>query len=198
MSKKERRSTFNLEGRCLGLAFKDGKPKRLQLLTANGEHTVKLAKAVRTSIGADVAPGAWIQVWGERKAGHKPEEATFKAFKVELTAPGKPEERATSAESRPTTSAKILVCQKSDCMKRGGKAVCHALEAALSDRQLTDVKIQGTGCMKHCKAGPNIVFMPDKTRYSRVSAQDVDALVDEHFPHTPIQATSNQTNSGAV
>ena len=61
-----------------------------------------------------------------------------------------------------------MVCQKSDCMKRGGKAVCQALEAALSDRGLEDqVTIKGTGCMKNCKAGPNLV-MPDKTRYSRI------------------------------
>ncbi|XGV97012.1 MAG: (2Fe-2S) ferredoxin domain-containing protein [Leptolyngbya sp. BL-A-14] len=198
MSKKELRSTLSLEGRCLGLVFKDGRPKWLQLLTANGEHTVKLAKDVRASIGADLVPGAWIQVWGEQKLGRELGDASFKAYKVKVAAPGKPEELPTPAESRPTTSGKILVCQKSDCMKRGGKAVCHALEAALSNRQLKDVKIQGTGCMKHCKAGPNIVFMPDKTRYSRVSAQDVDALVDEHFPRAPIQATNSQRNSGAV
>jgi len=37
---------------------------------------------------------------------------------------------------------------KSDCMKRGGKAVCH-LEAALSAHGLEDkVAIKGTGCMK--------------------------------------------------
>jgi (2Fe-2S) ferredoxin len=85
-------------------------------------------------------------------------------------------------------SATILVCQKSDCLKRGGKAVCHALEAALTDRNLTDqVTLRGTGCMKQCKAGPHVVFMPEKARYSRVAARDVAALVDEQFPRDPQQ-----------
>lgn len=194
MSNTERRSTLSLEGRCLGVIFKDGFPKRLRLLTADGEHTVKLAKEVRISLSQDIVPGVWIQVWGEKKTSYKPGEATLKAYKVSLTAPGKPEETPPITVPRPTASAKILVCQKSDCMKRGGKAVCHALEAALSDRQLSDVKIQGTGCMKHCKAGPNIVFMPEKTRYSRVSAQDVGALVDEHFPRAPHRAISTSSN----
>ncbi|BDI17312.1 hypothetical protein ANSO36C_31140 [Nostoc cf. commune SO-36] len=79
------------------------------------------------------------------------------------------------------TKATILVCQKSDCMKRGGKALCQALEAALSDRGLEDqVTIKGTGCMKNCKAGPNLV-MPDKTRHSRIQAAQVPALMNQHF-----------------
>lgn len=49
--------------------------------------------------------------------------------------------------------ATILMCQKSDCMKRGGKAVCQALQETLSDRGLQNqVTIKGTGCMKQCKA----------------------------------------------
>ncbi len=68
-------------------------------------------------------------------------------------------------------------------MKRGGKAVCKALEAELDNRNLTgQVTIRGTGCMKHCKAGPNLVVMPDKTCYSRISADEIPALLDKHFP----------------
>ncbi|OBQ32475.1 MAG: (Fe-S)-binding protein, partial [Anabaena sp. CRKS33] len=43
------------------------------------------------------------------------------------------------------------------------------------------VAIKGTGCMKNCKAGPNLV-MPDKTRYSKVKAEQVPALINKHFP----------------
>lgn len=202
MSKTKQRSTLSLEGRCLGLVYKDGSPKRLRLLTADGEHTVKLAKDVRVSLSQAIVPGAWIQVWGETKTSHKLGEATLKAYRVSLAVPGKPEETlpvaVPVAGSKHATSGKILICQKSDCTKRGGKAVCRALEAALSDRQLSDVKIQGTGCMKDCKAGPNIVFMPEKTRYSRVSAQDVSTLVDEHFPlarHQEVSTPNNERSS---
>lgn len=87
-----------------------------------------------------------------------------------------------TAKTKPAKNKEtILVCQKSDCMKRGGKAVCQALEAALSNRGLEDqVTIKGTGCMKKCKAGPNIV-MPDKTRYSRIPSTQVPAIMDKHF-----------------
>ncbi|MGI0490293.1 (2Fe-2S) ferredoxin domain-containing protein [Alkalinema pantanalense CENA528] len=80
----------------------------------------------------------------------------------------------------PCKKAKILMCQKSDCMKRQGKAVCQALEAALHDRQLTEfVQVKGTGCLKHCKAGPNLVV--DKVRYSKVTPEEVPDLLDKHF-----------------
>lgn len=95
-------------------------------------------------------------------------------------------DRAATISPAPTNSpqsqAKILVCQKSDCQKRGGRAVCQALETALSDRGLTDqVTIQGTGCLKQCKAGPNIVLMPDKTRYSRIEPAEIPAIIEKHF-----------------
>jgi (2Fe-2S) ferredoxin len=77
---------------------------------------------------------------------------------------------------------KILVCQKSDCQKRGGKAISKALESALSDWGLKDqVSIQGTGCLKQCKAGPNIVLMPDKTRYSRIEPMEIPGIIKKHF-----------------
>jgi len=67
-------------------------------------------------------------------------------------------------------------------MKRGGKALCQALEGELKNCGLQDnVTIKGTGCMKNCKAGPNLV-MPDKTRYSRIEAGQVPALINKHFP----------------
>jgi NADH:ubiquinone oxidoreductase subunit E len=78
--------------------------------------------------------------------------------------------------------AKILVCQKSDCQKRGGKAVCQALQAMIESRGLEEqVKIQETGCLKLCKAAPNLIIMPDKVRYSRVDINQVSDLLDRHF-----------------
>lgn len=57
-----------------------------------------------------------------------------------------------------------------------------ALKTEIGDRGLTDeVAIKPTGCMKRCKAGPNLV-MPDKTRYSQIHAQAVPDLLDKHFP----------------
>ncbi len=91
-----------------------------------------------------------------------------------------------------SAKATILVCQKSDCMKRGADGVCRAMESALSDRSLSnEVTIKGTGCMKNCKAGPNLV-MPDKTRYSRIQEKQVPALIDKHFADKIAQKPENQ------
>jgi (2Fe-2S) ferredoxin len=58
----------------------------------------------------------------------------------------------------------------------------QALQTELDDRGLTDhVTIRGTGCMKQCKAGPNLV-MPDKSRYTRIRPDQVAGLIDQHFP----------------
>jgi (2Fe-2S) ferredoxin len=74
-------------------------------------------------------------------------------------------------------------------MKRGGTAVCHAIEAALSDRGLSNqVAIKGTGCLKQCKAGPNLV-MPDKTRYSRIQADEIPHVLDKHFTASSADTT---------
>ncbi|WP_026732501.1 (2Fe-2S) ferredoxin domain-containing protein [Fischerella sp. PCC 9605] len=104
----------------------------------------------------------------------------------------------TDAKPQPTKVATILVCQKSDCMKRGGKAMCQALQSALSDRGLEDqVTIKATGCMKNCKAGPNLV-MPDKTRYSHIQATQVPALIDKHFATNQVKQRQDRASEVAM
>lgn len=83
----------------------------------------------------------------------------------------------------------ILVCQKSDCCKRGANALMRALQTELNDRGLDQqVAVRGTGCMKQCKAGPALV-MPDKSRYTRLRPDQAAALVDKHFPETKEMAS---------
>nr|WP_242046492.1 (2Fe-2S) ferredoxin domain-containing protein [Cylindrospermum sp. FACHB-282] len=184
---------FCIEGRFLDFVIKDGyKLKGLLLGTAEGEFYVKLAKHLRVAFDLRLPRGTWLQVVGTKKYDPKDGQVTLKAERV-MAARGHlteaktitPPQQLPSVNDVKAKSAKakatILVCQKSDCMKRGGKGVCQALEAALSDRGLEDqVTIKGTGCMKNCKAGPNLV-MPDKTRYSRIQGPQVSAIMDQHF-----------------
>ncbi len=186
-------SEFCLEGRLIDFVIKDGyKVKGLLLGTADGECYVKLAKHLRMAFDLRVAPGTWLQVVGYKKHDIKKDKVTLKAERVMAArsesgrvTTATPVQEPAAMNSNKAKSAKnkhtILVCQKSDCMKRGGKAVCQALEAALSHRGLEDqVTIKGTGCMKNCKAGPNLV-MPDKTRYSRIPSTQVPVIMDKHF-----------------
>lgn len=176
-------TTFSLEGRFLGFGFEDGyKLKYLRMATKEGECSIKLCKELRKSFELRLIPGDWLEVSGERKYDLKNGKLKLKAEQV-IPATPKHEQTKVSAATKPANNKKasILVCQKSSCMKRGGKGVCQALEAVLGDRGLSDeVAIKGTGCLKQCKAGPNLV-MPDKTRYSRIQAEEIPELIDKHF-----------------
>ncbi len=201
MSKKHKQvSTFSLEGRFLSFRLEDGyKIKHLRMATAAGELWIKLSKEARASVNGVLASGSWIGVVGEKLVDLTTGEVKYKAFLINQAVPKQgsnpmmdslemPLSRQTTAEKskaqRPAKirPATILMCQKSDCMKRGGKAVCQALQDALSDRGLQNqVTIKGTGCMKQCKVGPNLV-MPDKTRYTRITAREIPDIIEQHFP----------------
>jgi (2Fe-2S) ferredoxin len=133
----------------------------------------------------------------------------FKAYQIAKIAPrssllASPDASVSSIESNadtaapltPATKSTILICQKSDCCKRGGRAVVQALEMALKDRNLADqVRIRATGCMKRCEVGPNLV-MPDKTKYSQIHPKEIPSVIDRHFQTASPKAT--ETTSDGV
>lgn len=182
---------FCLEGRFVDFVIKDGyKLKGLLIETSEGERYVKLAKHLRAAFDLRLAPGTLLQVVGEKKYDTKTGEVKLKAQQVMAArrqveiredAFSIPTEKSQQKSTKPAKRKNILVCQKSSCMKRGGKKLCQALAASISERGLEDqVSIKGTGCMKQCKAGPNLI-MPDKTRYSKIQAEQVSTLMDKHF-----------------
>ncbi|MGV0026009.1 (2Fe-2S) ferredoxin domain-containing protein [Phormidesmis priestleyi] len=183
---KKSQSGFSLEGRFLGYIVEDGyKIKQLRLATADGECFIKLSKEARAKLGQVLVPGDWVKVEGTKKVDSETELVKLKAYSVVPIVPT----TSIKPDIRPSKSKQsILVCQKSGCMKRGGKAVCQALEMALSDRGLDDqVTIKGTGCMKNCGQGPNVI-MPGKARYCKINAKEIPGLVDKHFPEVePIE-----------
>jgi (2Fe-2S) ferredoxin len=196
MSKEQfkKQFEFKLEGRFLNFAAQDSyQLKYLRLLTAGGEYFIKLPKDLRSSMYRTLTPGEWVQVTGYQELNYKKGTVKFKADQITVTTPASAPanqslqtsevpEPAPQKAALPKSNACILVCQKSDCCKRGGRVVVEALQKELDDRGLTEqVTIKGTGCMKRCKAGPNLV-MPDKTRYTRVHPESVSELVEQHFP----------------
>lgn len=188
------------------------KLKYLRICSDHGiEFLVKLCKELRESLSSVLTPGLRVQVAGEKQLNSKNGKLKLKAYSLKLSGSNNdrasqpldptnspvafvasPPARdnnsipcgtaSKTAVTSAKTKAKILVCQKSDCQKRGGAAVCKALENALNARGLEgQVTVQGTGCLKQCKAGPNIVVMPDKTRYSRIKPAEIPAILDKHF-----------------
>jgi (2Fe-2S) ferredoxin len=209
---KYQESPFFLEGKFQEFVIKDGyKIKGLILDTAEGECYVKLAKNLRHAFDWRLPKGTLLQIVGKKQHCIESGKVKLKAERViavpneshspvptphsPLPTPTPNPPLPTPNSPLPTKRSTVLVCQKSDCMKKGGKAVCQALEAALSEKGLEDsVTIKGTGCMKNCKAGANLV-MPDKTRYSRVTAAQVPELVEKHLVQ---KAASNKKQDSEV
>jgi (2Fe-2S) ferredoxin len=188
------------------------KLKYLRISSDRGvEYLVKLCKELRSFLLPVLTPGLKVQVVGEKELNLKNGKIKLKARSLKLaqgqkdrspelldstnlpvavlTSDGAIATReltsgaaAQTVKAAAKTQTKILVCQKSDCLKRGAGGVCKALENALNSRGLEDkVTVQGTGCLKQCKAGPNIVVMPDKTRYTRIAPAEIPAIIDKHF-----------------
>lgn len=213
MGHKSEKTPFQIEGRFLGLVVKDGyKIKGLRLSTAVGELYIKLSKEARASCQRVLVPGEWLQVSGYQQLDYGEGMVKFKADHIRVASPSADLagfERASRcleqaiparppaqpAAPAPSASGTILFCQKSDCCKRGGWAVTEAIQQALGDRQLEgQVKLKGTGCMKQCKAGPNVII--NKTRYSRIRPEDVPQIIDRHFPAAADEPTSAIADRG--
>lgn len=182
---KKQTSEFSVEGRFLDFVFEGYKIKHLRLATPQGEFCIKLAKELRPTIERKLTRGTWVKVAGEKKINLETGTHKLKAYAVESSAGNpstvcQPQPKPTPA---PQPKATVLVCTKSDCCKRGANQVCQMLEKTLEDRGLENsVTIKRTGCLKQCKAGPNMVMMPDKTRYSRFDASEIPHIIDKHFP----------------
>ncbi len=180
---------FCLDGKVVHVFFEGSKPKCLQLVSSSGLHLIKLSKECRSSC-EQLMPGTIVRVEGYRKFKHKTSQLKLKAEQVTTIEKAEKAELSkeqsaaenTTEKTKSKKPAKILVCKKSDCRKRGGSAICAALKTELEQRGLQDtVEIKETGCLKRCKAGPNLVVMPDKASYSRVRPNAVAELVEQHF-----------------
>lgn len=184
MFKSAKVSAFTLEGRFIGFVGElETKPKRLRLATAEGERYIKLSKELRSSsLYQALTPGAWLKISGEQKYKYKTGELKLKAAQVTLKDPIPQEKVFQPSVAAPKTKACVMVCQKSACCKRGASQVLGALTESIRTQGLAEqVNIKGTGCMKQCKAGPCVVFLPDKSRYTNVAPKEVLGLVEKHF-----------------
>jgi (2Fe-2S) ferredoxin len=185
-------NSFRLKGKLTKIHIKKSKIKYIKLATAQGKYWLKIPKKLRKNI-ASLSPGCQLEVAGTSKQHPKTGKVQYKAQTV-IVIPPKLESETTPTIKTKTVSllpvldttvkskAQVLICQKSNCWKNGGKEVCEELEGILSDRNLTEiVPIKKTGCLKQCKQAPAIVMMPDKAPYSQVKPKQVENLVEKHL-----------------
>lgn len=192
MCKSEKHnSEFTLNGSIQNIWMKEGKPKYISVLNSSGLFWIKLSKETRSMAGSVLTPGVDVEIRGQKKQEAKTGTIKLKAYNISLKTGSpnsikpltKPPVQTVEAPEKP---AKILVCQKSDCRRRGSDGICSLLEQELEQRGLQDqVTIQKTGCLKQCKAGPHVVVLPDKTRYSNVEPEEIPTLIEQHFTQKP-------------
>ncbi|MGB3298542.1 MAG: (2Fe-2S) ferredoxin domain-containing protein [Phormidesmis sp.] len=85
----------------------------------------------------------------------------------------------TSVQTKPNLT-KVLICQKGSCRKKGSLKVAQSVESELAAAGcLENVTIKATGCMGHCKAGPNLVMLPAKDSYKRVTPKRARSLIQK-------------------
>lgn len=180
-----------LEGYTLG---KSGKILRLLIKTNQGEHSIKLShhsriELLRSILNNLLGQGSWVEVTGFQKIRPNGVVKSLKAERVESALAKKVSvwPVATPLEISPRTqdaTTKILVCQKSDCCKRGSAKLQRAIETEICDRSLGhQVCVKAVGCLKHCSKGPNIVI--GKKAYRDVAVREIGHLLDQHFAPLP-------------
>jgi hypothetical protein len=140
---------FCLEGEFLGFASHDGKLKYIRLGMLSEEMLIKLPKAMRNVVELLLQPGEFIKVSGISKFDRHSCELKLKATQIipfgesgTQIVPETPSTPMSSVTHKSTIAPKIkpkikvLVCQKSGCLKRGGKGLCEALDQTLCDHGL--------------------------------------------------------------
>ena len=204
---------FILEGIFLGyLSPKKKKFKAIVLEVDQEQCVIKLPKEVRASLQSyQLKPGEAIRCIGRSRVDFKTGVIKLKAYQVLRLPPGTKDSGSTEPPKTPISTivasprvsakakksqAKILVCRKSGCQKRGGRQLAAVLEKLLRDHQLHDqVEIQHTGCQKRCSKAPTLTIMPGKHRYDRLSPQSLPNLVEKHFcTSEPFQHQGNDEN----
>lgn len=182
---------FNITGKLVKIIFKKyNQVKYLKLVNEKQAYWIKVDKSIREDIAEIVSLDTEVTIKGTKKPKKKTGEIEYKAEYVKLVANSNsnpsssiivPETSSLPKEEnkvKAKAKAKILVCKKSSCWKKGGKEICQVLENIYSDRS---IEVKTTGCLKQCKQGPNIIMLPDKARYSRVKPKQIPTLVEKHL-----------------
>jgi (2Fe-2S) ferredoxin len=170
-------SEVNLEGQFLGfVGNKPGKYKHLRLAIPAGNIKIKVPKTLRISLGLSLVPGEQISIDGISKLNSRTSEIKLQAYRII------PVGFCLLKNSEPQPKAKIMVCQKSGCIKRGGKGLLSELEKTLCERGLLDkVTIEHTDCQKRCGSAPNCVLLVGKKQYKKIQPDAIASVLEDHL-----------------
>jgi (2Fe-2S) ferredoxin len=71
----------------------------------------------------------------------------------------------------------VLVCQHRTCTKDGAGAVL----ATLQESEITNVTVEGCGCLGLCGSGPMVVVLPDNVYYWHVTPKKAQVIIKNHL-----------------
>ena len=78
--------------------------------------------------------------------------------------------------------SQVLICGGTGCTSSGSLTLQKAFTENIEAFGLAEeVKLVQTGCFGLCALGPIVIIYPEGTFYSRVSADDVKEIVEEHL-----------------
>jgi (2Fe-2S) ferredoxin len=194
-------TSFNFIGKLSKITYKKNQQKKikyLELATEAGSYWIKIPRQLRKQL-ASLSQGCELEVQGKVKQDLKTGKIKYKAQTIIVIATDRLEVLDIPIQAKTTTQiasslpalngkiqpkpkAKVLICSKSNCWKKGGQKLCDAIQSALSDRDLTQqIPIEQTGCLKQCKKAPALVMMPDKACYNKVQPIQVGEIVKKHL-----------------
>ena len=76
----------------------------------------------------------------------------------------------------------VLICGGTGCTSSGSVTLQKAFAENIEAFGLAEeVKLVQTGCFGLCALGPIVIIYPEGTFYSRVTADDVKEIVEEHL-----------------
>lgn len=87
-------------------------------------------------------------------------------------------------EAIPSNGSKqrtIFVCQGTGCVSGKSIEITNALEKAVKETGLSDIKIDFTGCHGFCEQGPIAIINPEGVFYTHVTVKDATEIVESHL-----------------
>ena len=187
---------FTATGELKDLTVKsDGRLKYI-LLTVEGkeDYWIEVSKDRSKKLGKQLQPGCKIEVKGILKRKIKKEKIDYKAYKIKILTPPpvvatlktsvEPSTKKTdkTKKSKKKSTARVLICQKSNCWKKGGKESYQKLQQELEKKGISEkIDVKLTGCLKKCKKAANMIVLPDKKHYVNVKAKQIPTMVEKHF-----------------
>ncbi len=196
-------SEFSIEGQFLGFVNdKTWKFKYLRLASESGDVQIKIPKELRLHLSLSLEPGEQIRVFGVSKLDSHTGTIKFKAYRVtpigvypnqnmSLQQSTLVDMSSSVAATTPwetparkfSQKAKIIVCQKSGCLKRGGKSLLSELEKMLCDRGLQDQVIIefSDRCLKCCGSAPNYILQIGNKEYKKLRPEAIASLLENQL-----------------